>query len=89
MQEHNNELTREECVTLLKRLRKERLDPILALLYTEGGRSVSFAKIIGGYSAIEEGYKSQSRGAKDICAQVFFEFHPVSLFDDLCWQVSF
>ncbi|XP_067052686.1 guanylate-binding protein 4-like [Acropora muricata] len=76
LQERNNNLTREECVALLKRLKEERLDPILALLATEGGSSVSFAEIIGGYSAIEEGFKSQSRGAKDVCAQVFYEFHP-------------
>ena len=37
LQERNNNLTREECVALLKRLKEERLDPIVALLYTEGG----------------------------------------------------
>ena len=83
LQERNNNLTREECVALLKRLKEERLDPIVAQLYTEGGSSVSFAEIIGGYSAIEEGFKSQSRGAKDVCAQVFYEFHPVSFSVDL------
>ena len=79
LQERNSNLTREECRALLKRLKKERLDPILALLATKGGSSVSFAEIIGGYSAIEESFKSRSRGAKDVCAQVFYEFHPVSL----------
>ena len=79
LQERNSNLTREDCLALLKRLKKERLHPILALLATEGGSSVSFAEIIGGYSAIEEGFKSQSRGAKDVFAQVFYEFHPVSL----------
>ena len=79
LQERNNNLTREECVTLLKRLKEEKLDPILAQLATEGGSSVTFTEIIGGYSAIEEGFKSKSRGAKDVCAQVFYEFHPVSL----------
>ena len=79
LQERNNNLTREECAALLKRLKEERLDPIVAQLYTEGGSSVSFADIIGGYSAIKEGLESQSRGAKDVCAQVFYEFHPVSL----------
>ena len=79
LQERNSNLTRWECRALLKRLQKERLDPILALLATKGGSSVSFADIIGGYSAIEEGFKSQSRGAKDVCAQEFYEFHPVSL----------
>ena len=78
-QERNNNLTREECRALLKRLKEERLDPIIAQLYTEDGSSVSFADIVSGYSAIEENFKSQSRGAKDVCAQVFYEFHPVSL----------
>ena len=80
LQIQNNDLTREECLTLLRRLKAENLDPILGLLTGEGGASVSFAEIIGGYSAIEEGFKSQSRGAKDVCAQVFYEFHPVSAF---------
>ena len=79
LQERNSDLTREKCHALLKRLKKERLDPILALLATEGGSKVSFADIVSGYSAIEDGFKSQSRGAKDVCAQVFYEFHPVSL----------
>ncbi|XP_067054214.1 guanylate-binding protein 7-like isoform X1 [Acropora muricata] len=76
LQERNNDLTREECDALLKRLKEERLDPIIALLYTEGGSKVSFADIVSGYSAIEEDFKNQSRGAKDVCAQVFYEFHP-------------
>ena len=81
LQEHNNNLTKEECLALLKRLKEERLYPILELMAIEGAvSSVSFADIIGGYSAIEDGFKSQSRGAKDVCAQVFYEFHPVSLF---------
>ena len=79
LQERNSNLTRKECRALLKRLKEERLDPILELLSTKGDSSVSFADIIGGYSAIEEGFKRQSRGAKDVCAQVFYEFHPVSL----------
>ena len=79
LQERNNYRTREECGALLKRLKEERLDPIFAQLYTERGSSVSFADIVSGYSAIEENFKSQSRGAKDVCAQVFYEFHPVSL----------
>ena len=62
-----------------KSLKEEKLDPIVALLYTEGDSSVSFAEIMGAYSAIEEGFRSQSRGAKDVCGQVFYEMHPVSL----------
>ena len=88
LQERNNNLTREECVALLKRLKEERLDPILALLATEGGSSVSFAEIIGGYSAIEEGFKSQSRGAKDVLCSGVLRVPP-GKFVDLSWQVSF
>ena len=78
-QERNSDVTREECNALLKRLKEERLDPIVALLYSEGGSSVSFAEITGGYLAIDEAFRRQSRGAKDVCAQVFYEFHPVRL----------
>ena len=89
LQERNNNLTREECDALLKRLKEERLDPIIALLYTEGGSKVSFADIVSGYSAIEEDFKNQSRGAKDVCAQVFYEFHPVSLLTWVGSEVNF
>ena len=64
---------------LLNMLKEQYLDPILKLLGSKDGSSVTFAQIIGGYSAIEQGFKSQSRGAKDVCAQVFYEFHPVGL----------
>ena len=78
-QEQNNRLTKEECHKLLRSLKEQHLDPILRQLSGKDGASVSFAQIIGGYSAIEQGFKSHSRGAKDVCAQVFYEFHPVSL----------
>ena len=78
-QKQNHILTKEECHVLLKMLKKQHLDPVLKLLGSKDGSSVTFAQIIGGYSAIEQGFKSQSRGAKDVCAQVFYEFHPVDL----------
>ena len=78
-QEQNNRLTTEQCHKLLRSLKEQHLDPILRQLSGKDGASVSFAQIIGGYSAIEQGFKSLSRGAKDVCAQVFYEFHPVSL----------
>ena len=78
-QEENNRLTKEECHRLLRSLKEQHLDPILRQLSGKEGASVTFAQIIGGYSAIEQGFKSHSRGAKDVCAQVFYEFHPVCL----------
>ena len=79
-QMENNRLTREECHKLLRSLKEQHLDPILRQLSGKDGASVTFAQIIGGYSAIEQGFKTHSRGAKDVCAQVFFEFHPVGLY---------
>lgn len=78
--EDNNRLTREECNKLLRDLKEQHLDPILRQLSGKDGASVTFAQIIGGYSAIEQGFKTQSRGAKDVCAQMFYEFHPVSFY---------
>ena len=77
--EENDHLTREECQKLLRDLKEQHLDPILRQLSGKDGASVTFAQIIGGYSAIEQGFKTHSRGAKDVCSQMFYEFHPVSL----------
>lgn len=75
-QDENNQQTKEQCHKLLRALKEEHLDPILRELSGKDGASVSFAQIIGGYSAIEQGFKRDAKGAKDICAQVFYEFHP-------------
>ncbi|XP_022790076.1 stress response protein NST1-like [Stylophora pistillata] len=75
-QNENNRLTKEQCHKLLRALKEEHLDPVLRKLSGKDGASVSFSQIIGGYSAIEQGFKCDARGAKDICAQVFYEFHP-------------
>ena len=79
LQERNNNLTREECVALLKRLKKEILGPVLAPLDTKRGSSVSFTDISDGYSAVQEGFRSRCRGAKDVCDRVYREILPVSL----------
>ena len=76
-QRENENLTREACTGLLKRLKEEHLDPILARLHGEGGAKVSFEDIIQGYNKLEQDYKVRVIGAKDVCAAVFFEFHPV------------
>ncbi|PFX25984.1 guanylate-binding protein 7-like [Stylophora pistillata] len=75
-QNENNRLTKEQCHKLLRALKEEHLDPVLRELSGKDGASVSFSQIIGGYSAIEQGFTRDARGAKDICAQVFYEFHP-------------
>ena len=77
-QEENTRLTRESCHQLLTVLKKQHLDPVLAKLRGKDGAKVSFAEIMASYTAIEQGYKLEAKGAEDVCAQVFFDFHPVS-----------
>ena len=76
-------MTKEGCYKLLRRLKEQNLDPILEQLSGKEGASVTFAQIIKGYSAIEQGFKRDAKGAKDVCAQVFYEFHPVGLSTEL------
>ena len=78
-QDENNRLTKEECSKLLRKLKKKCLDPILRQLSGEDGASMSFDQIIEGYSAIEQGFKRDAKGAKDVCAQEFYDFHPVGV----------
>ena len=74
----NEKSTREDCTVLLKQLKEQHLDPVLTRLRGEEGARVSFEDIIQGYKGIEEDYKVRAIGAKDVCATVFFEFHPVT-----------
>lgn len=76
-QSDNERLTRESCTYLLKQLKKEHLDPVLARLHGAEGAKVTFEDIVTGYNRIEQDYKARATGAKDVCAAVFFEFHPV------------
>ena len=77
-QSENERLTRESCTSLLKQLKKEHLDPVLARLHGERGAKVMFEDIVAGYNRIEHDYKARDTGAKDVCAAVFFEFHQVN-----------
>ncbi|XP_068683206.1 guanylate-binding protein 4-like [Montipora foliosa] len=72
----NGKLTRAACDCLLKKLKKEHLDPVLARLGTEGAK-MSFDDIQQGYKRIEQDFKASAKGAKDVCAEVFYEFHPL------------
>lgn len=53
-----------------------------------------FEDIVAGYNRIEHDYKARASGAKDVCAAVFFEFHPVNEGftsiprDDEGWRVN-
>ena len=77
-QEENTRLTKESCHQLLIALKQQHLDPVLTQLRGKDGAQVSFAQIMACYTAIEQGFKAEAKGAEDVCAQVFFEFHPVS-----------
>ncbi len=74
----NERLTRESCTSLLKQLKNEHLDPVLARLHGGEGAKVMFEDIVAGYNRVEQDYKARATGAKDISADVFFEFHPVN-----------
>ncbi|KAJ7380885.1 hypothetical protein OS493_004468 [Desmophyllum pertusum] len=75
-QSENERLTRDSCTSLLKRLKTEHLDPILARLHGVEGAKVTFQDIVAGYNTIEQDYKARATGAKHVCTAVFFEFHP-------------
>ena len=77
-QSENERLTRESCTSLLKQLKKKHLDPVLARLHGGEGAKVTFEDIVAGFNRIEQDYKARATGAKDVCAAVFFEFHPVN-----------
>ena len=75
----NDRLTEEFCLDLVHKLKKSKLDPVLALLTSPEGSKISFQEIIAAYGAVEQGYNEKSKGAKDVCARVFYNMHPVSL----------
>ena len=77
-QSENKKSTQEACTVLLKELKEKYLDPVLARLHGKEGAKVFFKDIMQGYKGIEEDYKVRDIGAKDVCAKVFFEFHPVT-----------
>ena len=68
----------ESCHRLLVGLKHQHLDPVLTQLRGKDGAKVSFAEIMACYSAIEQGFKAEAKGAEDVRSQVFYEFHPVS-----------
>lgn len=73
----NEEQTREFCERLLSKLKSEHLDPVLQRLQGKEAAKVSFKEVIDRYNTINEDYHRLAKGAKDVIANVFFEFHPV------------
>ena len=73
----NETSTRQACDALLKDLKKEYLDPVLDQLLGQGSVEVSFDDIIQGYERIKQGFDTRATGAKDVCAAMFYDFHPV------------
>ena len=76
-QAENERQTREFCEGLLSVLKHEHLDPILKKLQGKAAAQMSFGEVIRGYHKIKDEYEKAAKGAKDVIAAVFFEFHPV------------
>ncbi|XP_078366581.1 uncharacterized protein LOC144650716 isoform X2 [Oculina patagonica] len=72
----NEAQTRQFCKDLLGKLKRIHLDPVLQKLQGKEAAEVSFDDVISGYSRIKDDYHSSAKGAKDVIAAVFFEFHP-------------
>ena len=79
-QADNEKETREYCEVLLSVLKNEHLDPVLEKLQSKAAAQVSFSEVISEYHKIKDDYEKDAKGAKDVIAAVFFEFHPVRKF---------
>ena len=73
----NETQTRQFCKNLLGQLKSTYLDPVLQKLQGKEATKVSFDDVISGYTRIKDDYHNSAKGAKDVIAVVFFEFHPV------------
>lgn len=73
----NETQTRRSCKDLLGQLKRTHLDPVLQQLKGKEAAKVSFDDVIDGYTRIKDDYHKSAKGAKDVIAAVFFEFHPV------------
>ena len=73
----NETKTRQSCKVLLEQLKRTHLDPVLQKLQGKEAAKVSFDDVINGYTRIKDDYEKSAKGAKDVIAAVFFEFHPV------------
>ena len=74
----NEAQTTQSCKDLLGQLKRTHLDPVLQKLQGKDAAEISFDDVISGYTRIKDDYHNSAKGAKDVIAKVFFEFHPVS-----------
>lgn len=66
-------------MNLLSQLIEKLLDPVLRRLRGKEAAKMSFDEINDGCNQIKEKYNNSAKGAKDVIAAVFEEFHPVRL----------
>ena len=86
---HNEQKTKEFCEALLLKLKGDILEPVLKCLAGPDGAKLNYQEIMKSYSAVEEAYKRQAKGAEDICAGVMAKFHPVRInLSLLTWKMS-
>lgn len=76
-QYENEASTKESCKELLVQLKKRHLDPVMERLQRREGAKLSFEDIINAYDKIKDDYRKLAKGAEDVIAAVFFEYHRV------------
>ncbi|XP_031575015.1 guanylate-binding protein 2-like [Actinia tenebrosa] len=74
--EQNTSETEACCIQLLKELKQSMLDPVLKRLRGPEASKMQFSDIVSAYNQIQESYAAKARGAKDVQATVFMNFHP-------------
>lgn len=75
-QTKNSKLTKEGCENLLLELKKKHLDPIIEQLEGRDGSKLAFDDILRVYRHIKDDYDAKAKGAKDVIAAAFADFHP-------------
>ena len=68
------------CQNLLRRLKAQQLDPILARIRGKDSVNVRHSDIMTKWNAIEKAFKIEAVGSDDVKADVFFKFNKVQDF---------
>ncbi|XP_031575013.1 guanylate-binding protein 4-like [Actinia tenebrosa] len=74
--QENRRHTQVYCSNLLKKLKEQILNPVLAQLCGSGAAKMEFKDLVEAYDKIEERYKMDGRGAKDVQANILMKFIP-------------
>lgn len=75
----NDALTKQSCEKYLEELKRKYFDPVLARVRGPSRSSVSYKEFDDACAKIDKDYKAYAVGAKNVRAQVFREFHEVSV----------